>query len=81
MLTPAMPAPSQARLAMALRFQIEPERMKSSDLDNFCVPAAQAVVQAVFGDLNRGQSIQEISAEKVATSADSYGVAVEVRYI
>ena len=53
----------------------------STDLDNFCVPAAQAVVQAVLGDLNRGQSIQEISAEKVATSADSYGVAVEVRYI
>ena len=81
MLTPSGCPPSQTRLGISLRFQIERGRMMSSDLDNFCVPAAQAVVQAVLGDLNRGQSIQEISAEKVATSADSYGVAVEVRYI
>ena len=81
MLTPAVPPPCQTRLALAFRFQIEPERMNSSDLDNFCVPAAQAVVQALFGDLSCGPSIQEIAAEKVATSADNHGVAVQVRYV
>ena len=80
-LIPAVPPPSQTRLALAFRFQIEPERVNSSDLDNFCVPAAQAVVQALFGDLSRGPSVQEIAAEKVATSADNCGVAVQVRYI
>jgi len=81
MLTPTAPPPSQTRLALAFRFQIEPEGMNSSDLDNFCIPAAQAVVQALFGDLSSGPSIQEIAAEKVATSADNYGVAVQVRYM
>jgi len=80
-LRPSEPPNSQTQLAVTLRFQIESERMNTSDLDNFCVPAAQAVVQAVFGNLRRGTAVEEIAAEKIVTSPDKYGVAVQVRYI
>ena len=71
----------RTRLSITLRFQIEPERMNTSDLDNFCVPASQAVVNALFGDLSHVAAVEGIAAEKVVTKPDQCGVTVQVQYV
>lgn len=81
MLKPSQPPNSQTRLAITLRFQVEPERMNSSDLDNFCVPAGQAVANAVFGSLRHVTAIEEIAAEKLVASPDKCGIVAQVRYM
>jgi hypothetical protein len=80
-LRPSMGPDPQTRLAITLRFQIEPGRMNTSDLDNFCVPASQAVVNALFGDFSHVAAVEKIAAEKVATSPDQYGIRVQVQYV
>ncbi len=68
-----------AALALDLRFVIEPDRMTSSDLDNFIVPAAQAVCFALFGSFRYPQSVVELHATKEAISAGQQpGVHVRV---
>jgi hypothetical protein len=61
------------------RFVIEPGRMRSADLDNFCVPAGIATCYALFGDLKHPQRLIELYATKeAAPTADALGTHVQV---
>jgi len=65
----------QPDVSMALgcdfHFAVEPDRMQTSDLDNFCVPAAQAVGRALFGDVNQARRLIGLHATKMGVSGDN----------
>jgi hypothetical protein len=66
-------------LYVALDFALEPARLRRADLDNLCVPAAQAVAFALFGDLRHAPSITSLRATKrPAGDTDAVGVQVSV---
>lgn len=71
---------SNQSLTIDFQFIIEPVRFQTADLDNFCVPAAQAVVYAVFGHHRHAPRISDIHAIKVmARSENDIGVRVQIR--
>jgi hypothetical protein len=59
---------SGARLAVDLRFQIEPSRFATSDIDNFVVPAAQAIAYGLTDSFRGATQIDEIRATKEVAS-------------
>jgi len=60
-------------------FAIEPERVQTSDLDNFCVPAAQALGYALFGDVNQARRLVDLHAIKAAADVSNpLGTRVQV---
>lgn len=70
---------SKTLLGVDFRFAISPQRMLISDLDNFCVPVAQAVCYVLFGDFRHPQNITELHATKaLAPSSGELGTRVRV---
>jgi hypothetical protein len=67
----AIPAGVQMPSALCLdfTFMIEPARSKSSDLDNYCVPAAQNVCAVLYGNVRQGVVIVELTARKILADA------------
>lgn len=66
-------------LGCDFHFAIEPDRMQTSDLDNFCVPAAQAVGCALFGDVNQARRLVDLHAtKKEITGGNQLGTRVRV---
>jgi hypothetical protein len=62
-----------------LEFVIGETRMRTSDLDNFCVPAGQALAAIAFGDSRSGTRIARMVASKrVAVGAELPHTRLEV---
>ncbi len=56
--------PPTGPFSLSLSFHIESSRMLSSDLDNFCVPAAQAASLAMTGSFHSSAKLRRLAAEK-----------------
>jgi hypothetical protein len=67
----AIPTGLQVPTALCLdfTFTVEPARFMSSDLDNYCVPAAQNVCAVLYGNVRQGVVIVELTARKVLADA------------
>jgi hypothetical protein len=68
--------PSDTYLGAWLQFVIEPERMGFSDLDNFCIPATQALCHHVYGQRNTTRIVELQASKRAAGYGDPVGVHV-----
>ncbi len=51
-------------VAAGFNFNVEAERFRRSDLDNFCVPAGQAICEVLFGGVGQQSRLVEIRSSK-----------------
>ncbi len=73
------PVGPDTEISVAFDFGIEPNRARRTDIDNLCVPAAQAVCSAVFGDLRHGHKLVALRATKsVAGGFGALGTHVRI---
>jgi len=65
-------------LGAQFTFDIEPHRMTTSDIDNFCIPAAQSLCAGIHGDMRHAPAMTALYAAKRA-AAPNASVGVHVR--
>ena len=67
-----------AKIGLHFGFRIEQSRLRTSDLDNFCIPAAQAVSYSLFGDGRRANILELAATKQVARPDSDVGTRVRV---
>jgi|GEM_PF-2492762 hypothetical protein len=65
-----LPQAPTSNLDVRFDFIVEPNRFSTSDLDNFCVPAAQSVGIALGNNPARSDRIHRVTATKTLASVD-----------